>query len=508
MNRIGQAAFPLVCLALATLMAWGLEHWAQLDDASPIYLLAVTAVAVVSGTVPAIVTAVAAFFAYNFVFVEPRLSLAVAGGQELLTLILLLVVGVVIGRLAGVGRDRATVALRREREARALFGISRSLAASARAEATLPGVLQRVVTEGGLDRAWIGLGSTTAQERVVADTDPSDELPPTQRHAVLQRDDQETSVRWVRVRPPAAASEPRPRRSLDVYRVPIAHGPQPIGSLWGVASGDLPLETARLMAVTADQVAQAIRRDELAGIAVERQVAERSDEAKSALLELVSHDLRTPLATIRASAGSLADPSISFSPDARRRLATAIDGEALRLNRLVENLLGMSRLQGGATAIEIELIPVADTVRAIVERMTPLTTAHPIEVQLADDLPPVRADATFLDQVLINLLENAVSHTPPGTPIRVVAREAGNDAVEILVEDGGPGVPEVELPRIFDRFHRVAGASRRSQRGAGLGLALVRGLTEAMGGSVHATHSSLGGLAVIVCLPAAATQPP
>lgn len=507
MNRIGHAAVPVLCLALATLLAGALERWARLDDASPIYLLAVTAVAVISGTLPAIATAVAAFLAYNFVFVEPRLSLAVAGGQELLTLILLLVVGVVIGRLAGVGRDRAAVALRREREARALFGISRSLAASARAEATLPGVVQRVAVEGGLDRAWIGLGSTIAQERIVADTMPSDELPPTDRHAVLQRDQHETSFTWMRVRAAAAAAEPRHRRSQGLYRVAIAHGPEAIGSLWGVATNDPPLETARLMAVTADQVAQAIRRDQLAGLAVEREVAERSDEAKSALLELVSHDLRTPLAAIRASAGSLADASLPLAADERRRLAVAIDSEAMRLSRLVENLLGMSRLQGGGTAIEIELIPVTDAVRGIVERMSSLLVAHPVELQLPEDLPPACADATFLDQVLINLLENAASHTPPASPIRVAARTTDDGLVEIRVEDGGSGVPDAELTRIFDRFHRVAGAKRRSQRGAGLGLALVRGLTEAMSGSVHAARSSLGGLAVVVRLPAGPTPP-
>ncbi|MEO8509718.1 MAG: ATP-binding protein [Chloroflexota bacterium] len=508
MNRIGRAALPVACLAVATLLAWALERWARLDDASPIYLLAVTAVAVACGTVPAIATAVAAFFVYNFVFVEPRLSLAVAGGQELLTLIVLLVVGIVIGRLAGIGRDRAAVALRREREARALFVISRSLATSARAEATLPVVTERVAVEGALDRAWIGLGSTIAQERVVADTMPGDELPPTDRHAVLQRDQHETSVSWMRVRGPAAAAEPRSRRTATVYRVAIAYGPEAIGSLWGVAPGDPPLETARLMAVTADQVAQAIRRDQLARLAVERAVAERSDEAKSALLELVSHDLRTPLAAIRASAGSLADVSLSLRGDERRQLAVAIDREAMRLSRLVENLLGMSRLQGGATAIEIELIPVTDAVRGIVERLGSLLVEHPVELHLPEDLPPACADATFLDQVLINLLENAASHTPPGSPVRIAVRTTDDGDIQILVEDGGGGVPDAELPRIFDRFHRVAAAKRRSQRGAGLGLALVRGLTEAMGGTVRAARSPLGGLAIIVRLPAGPVPPP
>lgn len=508
MNRIGRLAFPPGCLALATLLAWALEAWAGLDNASPVYLLAVSAVAVVSGTLPAIATAVAAFMTYNFVFLEPRFSLAVAGAQELLTLILLLVIGVMIGRLTGLGRDRAAAALRREREARALFGISRSLAGTARAEAMLPGVVNRVASEGGLDRVWIGLGSTIVQERVVADTRSDERVPPTDGHAVLQRDRDEARASWVRVRAPSGAAELRRRHPSATYRVAIASGTDVVGSLWGVASGDPPLETARLMAVTADQVAQAMRRDELAGRAVELEVAERSDEAKSALLELVSHDLRTPLAAIRASAGSLAEPSLALGDAERRQLAVAIDGEAIRLSRLVENLLGMSRLQGGATAIEIELIPVADAVRAVVHRLAPLLVDHPVELQLADDLPPARADATFLDQVLGNLLENAASHTPPATPVRVVVRMFEAGVIEVIVEDGGTGVPDAELSRIFNRFHRVAGAKRHSQRGAGLGLALVRGLTDAMGGSAHAARSSLGGLAIVLRLTAGPEPPP
>ena len=383
--------------------------------------------------------------------------------------------------------------------------MSRALAATPHAEATLPSVVSRVAAETPLDRVWIGLGPTVAQERVVADTMPGVPHPHADSHAVLQRDETEERATWTRVRPPAAGSEKRRARDQRRFRVVVTNGSETLGSLWALASAEPPLEASRLLAVTADQVAQAVHRDELAARALELEVAERSDEAKRALLDLVSHDLRTPLAAIRASAGSLADPTLHLGEDERSRLATSIDTEAMRLNRLVENLLGMGRLQGGGSGIEIELIPLADTVRAAVERLAPMLGEHEVVLDLRDDLPPARADATFLDQVLVNLLENAAGHTPPGSRIRVAGRAVDPAAIELVVEDSGPGVPDAELPRLFTRFHRVAG---RRHRGAGLGLALVRGMTEAMGGSASAARSDLGGLAITLRLPAAPREPP
>ena len=234
--------------------------------------------------------------------------------------------------------------------------------------------------------------------------------------------------------------------------------------------------------------------------ALDVEVAERSDEAKSALLDLVSHELRTPLATIRASAGSLADSSLALASAERQGLAEAIDTEAMRLNRLVGNLLDMSRLQAGRVSADIEVIPVQDAVEGVLERLIPELGGRSIEVSIPADLPPVLADATFLDQVLTNLLENAARYSPRDAPLRVQATPGPGDSIELCVEDGGAGVPEGQLAAIFDRFFR--GDSAQKRPGTGLGLALVRGLVDAMGGEVSARRSGLGGLAVTVRLPA------
>lgn len=284
-------------------------------------------------------------------------------------------------------------------------------------------------------------------------------------------------------------------------------GKERFGALYGQRgqrAGEPAPETTRLLSVAGDQIAQALQRDRLARRALDIEVTERSDAAKSALLDLVSHELRTPLAAIRASAGSLADADANLSDEDREALARAIDSEAMRLNRLVGNLLDMSRLEAGRVAADIEVIPIEDALDGVLDRMRPVLDGHPVEATMARDLPPIRADATFLAQILGNLLDNAARYSPPGTPIRVTASAIEPGMVEVCVEDAGAGVPVDELERIFERFYRRGGG--RKPPGTGLGLPLVRGLTEAMGGHVVARRSSLGGLAVSLQLPATPVQ--
>ena len=256
------------------------------------------------------------------------------------------------------------------------------------------------------------------------------------------------------------------------------------------------------MAAAADQVGQGLLRDRLAEQATELEVTRRSEELKAALLDSVSHDLRTPLGSIRAAAGSLADSSISWEPGDREAMAREIDAEAERLARLVGDLLDMSRIEGGALQPRCEPILIADVVLPALQRLPSQIGARQLDVDIPDDLPPVDVDPVLIDQVITNLLENAERHGGPGSPIRISARSKG-ELVLLRVEDGGPGVPEASLPRLFEKFYRVPQARDSARRGSGLGLALVKGLTEAMGGSVSAGRSALGGLSMEVRLRAA-----
>ena len=260
-----------------------------------------------------------------------------------------------------------------------------------------------------------------------------------------------------------------------------------------------------MLAATADQVAQAVRRDRLAAAAADAEIERRSDELRSALLDSVSHDLRTPLAAIRAAAGSLADPAIELDDERRRATARAIDEEADRLNRLVGSLLDMGRIQSGALVPELEVTPLGELLDPIVERFRP-QLADRLSFRIPDDLPAVHVDQTFLSQALANVLDNAATHSAPDARI-LVSADADGDHVEIRVEDSGPGVAPDVLPHLFERFYRAPARSKASRRGVGLGLTVVRGLIEAMGGTVGAAPSGLGGLAITVRVPAARTAP-
>jgi two-component system sensor histidine kinase KdpD len=511
-RRIALSAIAvLAALAAATALVAALETVFRLDNASAVYLLAVVAIAILLGTASAIATAVGAFLAYNFAFVEPRYTFVVGRADEVLTLFLLLFVGIVSGRLAGRQRDREQKASRREREARAIFGISRELATSERLTDAMQSVVARLADETGMERTWVGLGATVIHERVVADSGGvSTPRPTVGTFAVLQRDREEGAATWTRIRAPAAvgtrhAEAQGMTRRAGLFRVELRSAGETVGSLWSQradSAGQPQLEETRLLAAAADQLGQAVRRERLQAQTAELEIARRSDELKSALVDSVSHELRTPLATIRATAGSLADPAIELSDADRRAAAGAIDAEAHRLNRLVGELLDMSRIQGGALVADIEVIPLDELVRPAVERARAGAEHRQIDLELPPDLPSVRADAALLDQVISNLLENAIRHAGPDASIRVRGDADPDATVSLVVEDAGAGVLDEDLPRLFDRFYRVARVTDGRRRGFGLGLSVVKGLVEAMGGTVTAARSSKGGLAVTVVLPA------
>lgn len=492
----------VVGLALSTLAVVTLEEALGIENGSPIYLVMVALVALRFGTWPAVATAVAASILYNLFAIDPRLSLAVARPEELVTLVLLVFVGVVIGQLTGGQREREQVAVQREQEARALFGISGELVRSERLPEALDAVGDRLTEATGMNRIWIGVGATLTQERTISDTQPGQPARGTDgSHFVLRRVPSEGAPRWVHIHPPTARPATESGRAL--YRVELRAADAVVGSLWAERrqAGRPRLEETRLLAATADQVGAAIRRDRLLSQGAELEIVRRSDELKSALVDSVSHDLRTPLAAIRAAAGSLADPGTTLADDERRSIALTIDAEAERLSRLVRDLLDLSRIRGGVLVPEAELFPIEELVVPAVERSSQSARA-PIEVHVPPHLPPALIDGALMDRVLANLLDNAMKYTPEEAPIRVEAALGPNGRIDVTVEDGGPGVPEASLGAIFERFARVEGRPGGDRRGFGLGLAVVRGLVEAMGGTVRASRSELGGLAVTVTLPA------
>ena len=491
-----------VSLVLATAVVAYLHDGLGVPNPSAVYLVAVVATALVAGTLGAVVTSVAAFLIYNYLFTEPRHSFAINDTGVWLSVLLLLFVGIVVGQLTASMRSRAETGRQREREARALFRLSRALATRLSTDAALADISEILAAETSMSTTWIGLGSENA-ERVVAVAGEADEAASVGNVAVqppgvlnvLRRTPGDEPARWVRVHQQGGRPS---RREKDTYRVRIEAGDAALGSVWALRDRRLGAPDAtetRLFAAAADQIGQALIQDRFAAESQAVEVARQSDALKSALLQSVSHDLRTPLATIRAASGTLS--SDGLNPESVRESARAIDREAEYLNRLVTNLLDLSRIDAGALKAETEVVELDDILRRALERTRPRLGQRPLEISLA--APAVAVDPVLLDEAFTNVLENIVRHTPPDAAVRIRAHEVDDETVRLSVEDSGPGVPDDALGLLFDKFYR-APARHTEREGTGIGLAVVRGMVTAMGGIVSAGRSELGGLEIDIDL--------
>ncbi|HYN70093.1 MAG TPA: ATP-binding protein, partial [Candidatus Eisenbacteria bacterium] len=484
---------------------WLLEDRLGLPDASPVYLLAVVATALVSGTIGAVASALAGIALYDYLFTQPIHTLVISDPEEWLSLILLLFVGLVVGQLTALGRSRTLLASTREREARELFQVSRALATRQSTPLVLPEIAAVVRDATRMEAVWISLGSDDASERVAASAGGERSPAVAGFHQVLRRMPAEEPARWLRVHSPSPGRSRSAREGIDAYRVRIEAGGSTLGSIWASRPRRLggPDRTeTRLLSAAADQVGQALALDRLAAAAQAAEIARQSDALKSALLQSVSHDLRTPLAAIRAAAGTLR-PESGLAPADQQASADSIEREVEYLDRMVANLLDLSRIEAGALRAELDVFELDDLLDRTLQRLRPRLADRVLTV----DVPaqPVRVDPVFLDEAFTNLLENALKFTSPGDAVRVHADAIAVDGyLQLTVEDGGPGVPEAALERLFEKFYRAGRDRRTSRPGTGIGLAVVRGLTEAMGGRVGARQGDLGGLAIDLFLPVAA----
>jgi two-component system, OmpR family, sensor histidine kinase KdpD len=483
----------------------------HLANISMLYLIAVIALAVRYGLGPAILASVSAFVLFDFFFTRPYYTFTVSDPAEWLTLLLFLFTAIITGQLAARQRQRAEEAEARERDAAILYDVARILG-DPDSQAALKAVAERLQHE--LDLAAI-----------VVDIDPRvDELSEAgvefgEREALravrgaalapvqlLTEGTGPTATehaepgRWVRTVPPRPAWLAR-EEGFRPQIVPVRTAERRIGSLIVVhkaAKRPVPLSEERLLAATAAQIATAIERDRLRRAATEAEALRRADELKSALLNAVSHDLRTPLASIIASAGSLQQTDVAWTGQERQEFAEAIEEEAQRLNRLVGNLLDLSRIESGSLRPQKGWYDLGALIDEVVGRLKPMTTAHKVSLKVDEDLPPVPLDYIEVDEVLTNLIENATKYTPPGTEIEVTACRAGEEVV-VRVADRGPGLPSPEaLDRVFQSFYRLNGSAAR---GTGLGLAVAKGLVEAHGGRIWAENREGGGAIFAFTLP-------
>jgi two-component system sensor histidine kinase KdpD len=499
-------AVALLLTALVTGAIALVRQAANVGNISMLYLLAVLLTAIAFGSLPAIFASVVSFFAFDYFFIEPTHRLTVSNAEEWVALGVLLVTGVITGELAAALRRRAREAERRRREAVVLYDVVRLMQTPDIREA-LASVAGRLREELAVAAVVVDFGPQ-APLSLRAEAGEADALriaessaaSPAQILSIVPATGRAASGRWVRVVPPRLFVPSR--RQDRLKRVSIQLQGCQVGNLILVSEPDAaPLSSAddRLLLAVSDQLGLAVERSRLREVATEAEVLQRTDELKTALLNAVSHDLKTPLASILASAGSLLQEDVTWTKEERRQFARAIEEDAGYLNRLVTNLLDLSRIEAGALRPDREWHDIGALIEDVLGRLRPLTAGHPIAAVIPEDVPPVPLDYLQIGDVLFNLIENAAKHTPAETEIRVSARRTGGE-VQVEVVDKGPGVPAAELQRVFDPFFRAHKRDSRA-KGMGLGLAVARGLVEANGGRIWAENVNGGGARFAFTLP-------
>lgn len=478
--------------AVAALIAVA-EAFGPVPNLSSLFLLPVMLSAVTWGWWYALGTAILSFLVYNFLFVEPRYTLTIYEPQEWVSLAVFSIVAAVTSNLAARERARRQEAIRQAGTASLLYELSRALDDSD-LESGLRAVAERLRQELGLDGV------------VVARSDPDGYLTPLMAvgttagalgsepvgRVFVPSLDASRAGRWVVVRarggagrraePAGPPGVPGPRRRAPIANFPLRQEGRQIGMLRLVGRpGGLADDETRFLTAVADRLAVALASADLREEANRAEVLRRADDLRTALLSSVSHDLRTPLAAIKASAESLLQKDVPWSEEDRDAFAAAIDREADRLTRLVANLLDMSRIEGGALRPRRGWYDLGELAREVLARLSPILADRPVELRVEPDLPPVALDYLMIGQVVTNLVENAVKYTPPGSPLHVAVRR-DDGAVRLEVEDRGPGVPADRRARVFDKFSRLEPAGRAS--GSGLGLAISRGFVEAHDGRI------------------------
>ncbi len=498
----------LALIALVTGLIGLIRTFANVGNISILYLLAVLVAAIVFGSVTAVFASLASFLAFDFFFVRPTHRFSVAGTEEWLALSALLVTGIITGELGAALRRRAREAERRRREAVVLFDVVRLLQMPAFHEA-LKAVAERLREELELAAVVISFGPD-APLAVQAEVGGVEAIriarlanpPPGQILTQASAGRSGPLGRWIRIVPPSAQVFPQTGGNERLHRVPIYLQERQIGSLLlvrGPGARQLSSADDRLLLAVASQLGTTIERVRLREVAIEAEVLQRTDDLKTALLNAVSHDLKTPLASIIASAGSLLQEDVAWTDGERREFARSIEEDAEYLDRLVSNLLDLSRIEAGALRPDKDWHDMAGLIDDVLGRLRPVTARHNVVLDVPEGLPPVLLDYVEIGDVFVNLIENATKYAPAGTEIRISAQQVGTE-LRVEVADRGRDIGAQELPRLFDRFYRVRKAEARP-KGMGLGLAVAKGLIEAHGGRIWAENRDGGGNRFIFALP-------
>lgn len=457
MTVAAQYAAAILAIVVTTAAMLPIREMLGAPIAALLYLLPIGMTTWIWGLGPGVAASFSAFLAFNYFYLSPYYTFNVHQAQDLLALGVFFVVAGVISQLVGRARAGLAQAQAREREATHLYELSTTLAGVHSQDAIAPVIEAQARSTFAARVARVTL---VGVDRPVAED--------------------------------AASTPPN-------VTIPLTTARGPLGEirLWLDGPAFTPAEE-RLARAFASQCALALERAALAQAEQRARLLEASDEFKTALLSSVSHELRTPLATIRAAATSLRAGEVAWGTAAGEDLVAAIDDEAQHLNRLVGNLLDMSRIEAGALKPQRQWNILAEIVDGVLAQMHRVSKQHRIAVEVPEDLPFVSVDYVQIEQVFTNLISNSLKYAPAGSMITIAALPQPDTLVRVTVANQGPPVPAEHLERIFDKFYRVSSADRVT--GTGLGLSICKGIVEAHGGAIWAENVP-GGFAFNFTLP-------
>jgi two-component system sensor histidine kinase KdpD len=482
-------------VVVATIAALGADRYLPFGNLSLVYLLAVLASAIRCGMWPSIAASVLSFISYNFFFTVPYYSLSVFHQEQLITIVFFLIVSVIVGNLAGRLRLQVDAMKISAKRTANLYDFSRKIAAAASLDDVLWAAVHHVAATLNCQSMVLQPGKNGSLE-ITAAYPPEDQLG--------HKDWGAAEWAWDHMKPAGWQSNTLP--AAEWLFMPVNTPQHPFGLL-GVRFDQrervLGPSQRRLLEALVDQVAVAVERTRLATDIEEARLLTETEQLRAALLSSVSHDLRTPLVSIIGSATALSGYDKALTEDDRRQLTTTILEESERLNRFVQNLLDMTRLGYGALQPKKEWCDVAEIIGRALRHIRKFSATRNFDVNVAPYVPALYIDPVLMEQVLFNVLDNAVKHTTPEGKITIdVTVEKA--AVRFAISDNGSGIPPADRQAVFDVFYRVR-AGDHQLAGTGLGLSICRGFVEAHGGNIVALANSQGqGTTIAITLPVTA----
>jgi two-component system sensor histidine kinase KdpD len=462
-----------------------------------VFLTAVLAAAITYGIWPSLFACLVATLAYNFFFLPPLYTFTIADPENVVALFFFTVVAIVASYLSARVRAQAVSARERAATTENLYLFSRKLAGVF----TLDDLLWAAAFQfAQMLKARVVILLPEGKSIVVrAGYPPEDML-----------DDADLAAAkwvWEHASPAGRGADTLP--GAKRLFLPMRTGRGMVGVVGLDSDRPGPLLTPderRLFDALSDQAALAIERIKLSEDIDRARMAAETERLRSALLTSISHDLRTPLASILGSASTLSGQYANLDEDGRTELLRTIQEEAERLNRFIANLLDMTRLESGAIEPNSDFVDLGDIVGSAIQRASSVLAKHEVHVEIPANLPMLKLDPVLFEQVVFNLLDNAGKYAPAGSRIELHASREGN-IVRIVIADEGDGIPPNDLERVFDKFYRVQ-AGDRKRAGTGLGLAICRGFVEAMGGTIGASNrTDRRGALLTITMPVPVEQP-